>query len=150
KLSEAIEAARHEPNEDKEWNEFDYERLFRESDARTDKYGELLDKYQDHPDRDRIVAREMGWTWLEEALDEEERRKNEAAGTGDSVAKEEKPGDDPFSDEEELDDFAREEPDPAAEGVDWVRVEGGDIKHPLSFRAFESSIALWERCKELG
>src|SRR4051812_20055488 len=48
KLNDAVEAARHRPPEDKKWDEFDYEKLMRESDARTDKFSELLDKYQDH------------------------------------------------------------------------------------------------------
>src|SRR5256885_4028641 len=77
-LSAAVEAQRHQPPEDKEWDEFDYERFMRESDARTDKYAELLEKYMDHPDRDKIIAKEMGWTWLEEALDEEEKAEREA------------------------------------------------------------------------
>jgi len=55
-LSKAVEAQRHEPPEEKEWDEFDYEKFMRESDARTDKYSELLDKYMDHPDRDKIIA----------------------------------------------------------------------------------------------
>jgi len=58
------------PPEDKEWDEFDYEKLMRESDARTDKYSELLDKYMDHPDRDRIISWELGWTWMEEVMDD--------------------------------------------------------------------------------
>jgi hypothetical protein len=52
------------------WDEHDWERFMREQDRRTDKYMELMEKYLDHPDRDRIIAREMGWTHLEEALDE--------------------------------------------------------------------------------
>src|SRR5258708_588395 len=60
------------------WNEQSlyacgYEKCMRESDARTDKYMELLEKYEGHPDQERIVAREMGWTWLEEALEADER-----------------------------------------------------------------------------
>jgi len=163
-LSEALEAAKHEPSEDKEWDEFDYEKFLRESDARTDKYMELLDKYQDHPDRERLIAREMGWTWLEEAIEEEEPE-----GTGASPAHDERnddveagrapalPGDAEEEEESDLDEINRAcdepgepPPDPATEGVDWVRDEHGDIKHPLSLRAFDGSMALWRRCKELG
>jgi len=158
KLSEALEAAQYEPHEDKEWNEFDYEKLMRESDARTDKYSELLGKYMDHPDRDRIVAKEMGWNWIEEALDEAERRTGvppakDAAKTDDTVEDEdddEAAGtEDPFA-LEVPDDLELPEPDPATEGVDWVREEDGGFSHPLSLRAFESSIALWHKCDELG
>ena len=66
-MDASLNAKRHQPPEDKEWDEFDHEKFMRECDARTDKYGELLDKYIDHPERHRIIAREMGWTWLEEA-----------------------------------------------------------------------------------
>ena len=58
---------------EEEWDEFRCEELLRESDARGDKYRRLLEKYLDHPDRDRIIAHEMGWTWIEEALDENEQ-----------------------------------------------------------------------------
>ena len=57
KLSDALAAKKHNPPEDKEWDEFDYEKFMRECDARTDKYAELLDKYIDHPDRDH----KCGW-----------------------------------------------------------------------------------------
>jgi hypothetical protein len=30
-----------------------------------------MEKYIDHPNRERIVAREMGWTWIEKMLDAE-------------------------------------------------------------------------------
>jgi hypothetical protein len=155
KLSKALEAQRHEPPADKEWDEFDYERLMRESDARTDKYAELLDKYMDHPDRDRIIAKEMGWSWLEEALDEQER----GAGRGSAADAEPGERDDTAMGEHEAgesngldlpEDVPPLEPDPATEGVDWVRTEEGDVKHPLAWRAFNSGLALWHRLKELG
>jgi hypothetical protein len=58
--------------EDRDMDEFEWERFFRASDARGERFGELLEKYGDHPDRDRIVAREMGWHELLRALDEQE------------------------------------------------------------------------------
>ena len=42
------------------WDEHDYERLLRESDARTDKYMELVDKYGDSDEAEAKIAREMG------------------------------------------------------------------------------------------
>jgi len=42
------------------------------------------------------------------------------------------------------------QPDPATEGVDWVRDKRGHIKHPLSLRAFDGGISLWRTCRELG
>ena len=59
--------------ETQEWDEVRYEQFLRESDALTEKYGRLLEKYADHPDSERIIAREMGWSWLEEALDQRGR-----------------------------------------------------------------------------
>jgi hypothetical protein len=154
KLSDALDAAKHEPAEDRDWDEFDYEKLLRESDARTDKYIELLDKYLDHPDRDHIIAKEMGWSWLEEALDEEEdgSRSEKTAPSGppaeDAEGGPETEADDPFT-FEELEDAASTAPNPATEGVDWVRDQDGDISHPLSLRAFQASMAFWNQCDDL-
>ncbi len=167
KVNQALAAAHHEPPPDKEWDEYDYERFLRESDARTDKYQELLDKYHDHPDRDRLVAREMGWAWLEEALDEQERRRQrgDAKSSDPAAPNTEQPEDAPAGDDEDddwldVDEMNRicaeavdnpPEPDPATEGIDWVRdEESGDVSHPLSLRAFNSSLAFWRECKQLG
>src|SRR6202035_914302 len=74
-----LDASHHqEPTEfdsddERPLDECGYENLMRESDARTDKYIELLEKYEGHPDQEKIVARKMGWTWLEEALEADER-----------------------------------------------------------------------------
>ena len=50
----------------------------------------------------------------------------------------------------DLSDYEEPEPDPATEGKEWVRNKHGDIKHPLSNRAFESAMDLWHRMEELG
>src|SRR5829696_2463953 len=49
---------------DKIWDEYDWERFLQQQDRKTEKYMELLEKYIDHPERDQIIAREMGWTHL--------------------------------------------------------------------------------------
>lgn len=49
---------------DKVWDEYDWERFLQQQDRKTERYMELLEKYIDHPDRDQIIAREMGWTHL--------------------------------------------------------------------------------------
>jgi hypothetical protein len=49
---------------DKIWDEYDWERFLQEQELRTEKYMELLEQYMDHPQRDQIIAREMGWTHL--------------------------------------------------------------------------------------
>ncbi len=156
-LNAAVEAHRHEPPEDKEWDEFDYEKFMRESDARTDKYAELLEKYMDHPDRDKIIAKEMGWTWLEEALEEEEKseRQGNSAEASESWTDEEQDPDEEQSGGWEVPDHLEEladdlPPDPATEGVDWVRDEHGYFQHPLCLRAQNGAMDLWRECDELG
>jgi len=60
-----------EENEPEIWDEHRWEEFFREADKRTDKYSQLLDKYMDHPERDRIIAEEMGWTHLLDEIDDD-------------------------------------------------------------------------------
>jgi hypothetical protein len=124
-----------EPEDDQPMDEFQWEKFLKESDARTDKYGKLLDKYEGHPDQQKIVAREMGWTWLEEALDADERGK---------LKDDDKKEDEPFEDEPEL------EPNPLTEGVDWIRDKDGHPKHPLVVRTVEVAMAMWHKCDEKG
>ena len=52
--------ADHEPD-DPPWTEDQWERFMQRSDVRSAKFGELLETLRDHPDRDEIIAREMGW-----------------------------------------------------------------------------------------
>jgi hypothetical protein len=77
------------------WDEYDWERFLQQQDQRTEKYMELLEKYIDDPNRDEIIAREMGWTqsstaddWsakVDALLDEDWR------GQDEEVAEAEKP-----------------------------------------------------------
>ncbi len=46
---------------DRAWDEYEWERFLQQQDQKTEKYMELLEKYIDDPQRDEIVAREMGW-----------------------------------------------------------------------------------------
>ena len=121
------EPADFDPEKEKPLDEFGYEKFMRESDARTDKYMELLDKYEGHPDREKIVAREMGWEWLEEALEADER------------------GALPPRENVEVPPL---EPNPETEGVDWIRDKDGHIHHPLTKRAFERAMAMWHFCDD--
>src|SRR5438445_1059179 len=57
----------HEP--ERAWDEYDWERFHQQQDHKTEKYMELLEKYLDDPNRDQIIAREMGWTQLLEGKD---------------------------------------------------------------------------------
>jgi hypothetical protein len=57
----------HEP--ERVWDEYDWERFLQQQDHKTEKYMELLERYLDDPQRDQIIAQEMGWTQLLEAKD---------------------------------------------------------------------------------
>ncbi len=56
--------AAFDPEPERAWDEYDWERFLQQQDHKTEKYMELLEKYLDHPQRDQIIAREMGWTQL--------------------------------------------------------------------------------------
>jgi len=54
------------------WDEYEWERFLQQQDRNTEKYLGLIDKYSDHPDRDRLIAQEMGWSQFSEPSEEEE------------------------------------------------------------------------------
>jgi hypothetical protein len=132
--------------ETKEWDEVRYEQFLRESDALTEKYGRLLKKYADHTDSERIIAREMGWSWLEEALDQQEedesKQEEQAQGLEAKIHKEKE--DEP---ENAIEDYELPPPDPMREGIDWVRDERGHIFHPIEKRAHDTLHALLDELK---
>lgn len=43
------------------WDEYQWERFLQQQDRNTEKYFSLLEKFVDHPERDELIAREMGW-----------------------------------------------------------------------------------------
>jgi hypothetical protein len=106
-----------------EWDEYQWERFLQERDRETDRFMELLEKYMDDPDCDRIIAREMGWTHLESALDAEEDLDDEE----DEVLDE---------DEEELEE---ETPEPCV--MDGEEPGEPYRKHPLHRSAF--ALTMW-------
>jgi len=70
RLTEAVEEQkRGQKDPEDEWDEHDYEKFMKESDARTAKYMELLDKYGDSEEAEEMIAGK----WLAGGLD---------AGTG--------------------------------------------------------------------
>ena len=86
--------AGYEGESERMWDEYDWERFLQQQDGKTEKYMQLLETYLDDPQRDEIIAREMGWTQLldeqdwsaevdalldEEAPEEEDLEMNEAA-----------------------------------------------------------------------
>ncbi|HEY5792743.1 MAG TPA: hypothetical protein VIS74_05550 [Chthoniobacterales bacterium] len=44
------------------WDEYQWERFLQQQDRTTEKYFQLMEQYLDHPDRDRLIAQEMGWS----------------------------------------------------------------------------------------
>jgi hypothetical protein len=103
-------------------DEFEWELFLRASDRRTTKLGELMEKYHDDPDRERVIAREMGWTVIEEMLDAEAE-----------FGVEEEP-DNP-------DDAGLEESEP-------VKMDEDPIRHPLVARLINRSATLMELAAE--
>src|SRR5947199_201694 len=73
------------------WDEYDWERFLQQQDHKTEQYMQLLEKYLDDPQRDQIIAREMGWTQL---LDEREWRREGDALWDEEPAEEGAPGTD--------------------------------------------------------
>jgi hypothetical protein len=136
--------------ETREWDEVRYEQFLRESDALTERYGRLLEKYADHPDSERIIAREMGWAWLEEALarqdEEKESKEEKEAEDWEAKINEEKKNE--F--EDDIEDYELPPPNPMREGIDWVRDERGHILHPIEKRAHDALHALLDELKEAG
>jgi len=129
--------------ETQQWDEIRYEQFLRESDARTERYGRLLEKYKDHPDSERIIAREMGWTWLEEALDQKDQEQEKEPQTPE--AEFDTVDEDEFEEDNEL-----PPPDPMREGIDWVRDERGRISHPVKKRAGDALHLLLDELKAAG
>jgi len=136
KLTGAIEQhQRGQKNPEIEWTEHDYEKFLKECDARTDKYGELLDQYGDSDEAEEKIAKEMGWSreLTEDEAAEEQKRIEEMNRACEEALNEPPP-----------------EPDPHREGIDWIRTEAGDLCHPLQHRCFESGIKFWNQADELG
>ncbi|HEX3620627.1 MAG TPA: hypothetical protein VHU16_09680, partial [Candidatus Udaeobacter sp.] len=135
-----------EDGETQEWDEVRYEQFLRESDALTERYGRLLEKYKDHPDSERIIAREMGWTWLEEALDQQKQEKEQEQE--DFEAKVNKENENAF--DEDIEDCELPPPDPLREGIDWVRDGRGRISHPIQKRANNALHLLLDELEAAG
>ena len=52
------------PSSDKPWNEQQWERFIQRSEARSARFEELLETLMYHPDRETLIAKEMGWDHL--------------------------------------------------------------------------------------
>lgn len=76
------------------WDEYVWERFLQEQDRNTEKYFKLLETYMDHPNRDEIIAEEMGWSIFEAA--EELNDSVEDLEPPEFVLEEESEGDEEF------------------------------------------------------
>jgi len=134
-LTDAIEKQKHgQKDPEAEWDEHDYEKLMKESDARTDKYIEMLEKYGDSDEAEEIIAKEMGWLSEDAGEDEDDRISVEEMNRITEEALNAPPP----------------EPDPHREGIDWIRTKDGRLRHPLQHRCFESAMKYWKMTDELG
>jgi hypothetical protein len=136
RLTDAIE--RHQQGQkdpEEKWDEHDYEKFLKESDARNDKYRELLEKYGDSEEAQEKIAKEMGW--IRELTEEEAREQEERIEEMNRAC------------EEALNE-PPPEPEPHREGVDWIRTKNGDIAHPLQHRCSESAVKFWKLAHKHG
>ncbi len=76
------------------WDEYVWERFLQEQDRNTEKYFKLLETYMDHPNRDEIIAEEMGWSVFEVA--EEAFESDEDPAPTEFVLEDEIDGDEEF------------------------------------------------------
>src|SRR6266511_5334187 len=51
------------------WDEYQWERFLQQQEGKAEKYMRLLEEHLDDPQRDEIIAREMGWTQLLDSRD---------------------------------------------------------------------------------
>ena len=58
--------------DDRPWTEDQWEAFMKRGDARSAKFGELLETLRDDPDRDATIAREMGWDDEDDDTDEDD------------------------------------------------------------------------------
>src|SRR3954470_7185797 len=118
-----------EPDEpDKIWDEYDWERFLQQQDRKTEKYMELLERYIDDPNRDQIIAREMGWNHL---LDKDGREWEENV--------------DSLFDEE----FAANDEGDEAEAHKEAGEEGFEV-HPLYQASFALTVWIDQLFEETG
>jgi len=146
---EDASSAPRDPGADIPMNEFQWERFLRESDLKNEKLGEALEKYHGHPDSEKLIAREMGWTLVEEELEAQER--GVFTGVDDGSGGDDVENDDLIDDDNAPEEvFETREPDAAREGIDWVRDVDGTIEHPLAYKALRFSAELWREFEDSG
>jgi len=128
------------PEDDASMDEFGWERFLRRQEPapRSSKFHAILNRYLHHPDRDRLVAREMGWDYFDDLLDARDHGAFGRAGLepAEEVGEWEAP-------QFEVEHFSEDE--------DWKQPETiGFVKHPLSERTFDLAVDMWRRCESCG
>jgi len=108
---------------DEIWDEFKWEEFLKEQDKKVERYMELFYRYQDNPNCDEIIIREMGWSCLFEQADED-RENNEF--------------DDEFFDDDDDD----------AEGEEW-KIAAGINDEDFAFNDFHNS-PLYQKAHEFA
>jgi hypothetical protein len=111
---------------DRIWDEYDWERFLQQQDRKTEKYMELLERYIDDPNRDQIIAREMGWYHL---LDKDGEKWAENVD---------------FLFDQELQEETDEDEDEEMDGEDGFEV------HPLYKASFALTVWIDQLFDELG
>lgn len=141
-------------DEERVWDEYDWERFLQQQDHKTEKYMELLERYLDDPNRDQIIAREMGWNhlldenggdWTEnlDALFTASHHRNQSLDVGEGPGEDEEFDDDDEEEEdEELDDDS-EDDDPSDEE------EGGSEENFNAHPLYQAASALNMRIDNL-
>ena len=61
--------AGYEGEPERAWDEYQWEHFLQQQESKAEKYMQLLEEYLDDPQRDEIIAREMGWTQLLDSKD---------------------------------------------------------------------------------
>jgi hypothetical protein len=118
-------------------DEFEWELFLRASDRRAMKLGELMEKYKDSPDRDRLIAKAMGWKEIEEMLTAEWKSDTEEEMTGLST------DEDPLDDGEASEALAGEE-----DFAESDAIEDDPLRHPLVTDLLERSTSLMKLAED--
>lgn len=127
-------------DEERVWDEYDWERFLQQQDHKTEKYMELLERYLDDPNRDQIIAREMGWNhlldengsdWTEnlDALFTASHHRNQSLDVGEGPGEDEEFDDD--DEDEEDEEFDDDEDDQTADDEEEGATEENFNAHPL-------------------
>ena len=115
-----------------EWDEFRNEQLLRQSDTMNERCRRLYEEHGREDIGERIVAHLMGWETIAEYLAEKMKTGRDPLAAADDANDEDEDGADGshfFPDDAA--DYEEPEPDPAREGIDWVRDKEERIVHPI-------------------